>query len=97
MSQGRRTQPLPRDWGRIRKRVLRRDQGICYVCGRPGATHVDHVVPASRGGSDDEANLRAICGECHGRKTAGEANAANPKAQPRKRAEEEHPGLIRPE
>ena len=94
MSKPRRTQPLPRDWGRIRKRILRRDHGRCYVCGRHGATHVDHVVPASRGGSDDDANLRAICGECHGRKTAAEANAANPMAKPRKRKEEKHPGAI---
>jgi 5-methylcytosine-specific restriction protein A len=94
MSQSRRTKPLPRDWGRIRKRVLRRDQGICYVCGRPGANQVDHIVPVSMGGGEEDANLAAIHERpCHAAKTSREANAQNPRAQPRKRAEERHPGL----
>ena len=95
MSKPRRTQPLPRDWGRIRKRILRRDQGVCYVCHLPGANGVDHVIPACQGGSDEDSNLAAIHEHpCHAAKTAREANAANPMAQPRKRAEERHPGAI---
>ena len=94
----RRTKPLPRDWGRTRQRILRRDQGICYVCGRPGANQVDHIVPASQGGSDEDSNLAAIHEHpCHTAKTAREANARNPMAAPRKRPKEEHPGLISPE
>jgi 5-methylcytosine-specific restriction protein A len=92
MSQGRRTQPLPRNWTRIRQRILRRDGGVCYVCGRPGADTVDHIVPASNGGTDDDDNLAAIHEvPCHQRKTAIEANAAKPK---RKRPPERHPGLL---
>ncbi|MBF6483855.1 HNH endonuclease [Nocardia otitidiscaviarum] len=30
----------------------------CHLCGRPGATTADHVIPRSRGGSDSLANLR---------------------------------------
>ena len=91
-----RTKPLPRDWPRIRKRILRRDGGICYVCHKPGANQVDHVVPASAGGSDDDSNLAAIHQHpCHAAKTAQEANRHNPMTVSRKRKEEPHPGQIR--
>ncbi len=89
MSQGRRTQPLPPDWPRVRRRILRRDDYRCYVCGGPGV-HVDHIVPVSQGGTDDDSNLATICRRCHARKTALEANAAKPK---RTRPQEKHPGL----
>jgi 5-methylcytosine-specific restriction endonuclease McrA len=91
-----RTKPLPKDWGRTRRRVLRRDGGICYVCRKPGANQVDHIVPASAGGSDDDSNLAAIHQHpCHAAKTAQEANARNPRAVSRKRAPEPHPGVVR--
>jgi 5-methylcytosine-specific restriction endonuclease McrA len=90
----RRTEPLPRDWQRIRRRVLRRDNGICHICGRPGADQVDHIIPASAGGGDEESNLAAIHRRpCHEAKTAREANRANPLAVSRKRPEERHPGM----
>ena len=89
---GRRVQPLPPNWQHTRRRILRRDHWICYVCGKGGANGVDHVVPAFQGGSDDDSNLRAIHEfPCHASKTASEANAAKPK---RKREAEPHPGLV---
>jgi 5-methylcytosine-specific restriction endonuclease McrA len=90
---GRRSVPRPKGWHRIRARILRRDRGTCYVCGSP-ATHVDHIIPASRGGSDDDTNLAAMCVTCHNRKTAQEANALHPKRQSRRREPEAHPGDI---
>ncbi len=90
-----RSKPLPKDWARTRRRILRRDRGICHVCGQPGANQVDHVIPTSAGGSDDDDNLAAIHQyPCHAHKTATEAQANNWKAQPRKRPEEQHPGVI---
>lgn len=85
---------LPRDWDRRRKRILRRDQGICYICGALGADEVDHVIPVSQGGGDEDENLAAIHGTCHAKKTQAEAKAANPRAVPRKRGEEKHPGRL---
>jgi len=95
MTKAWRTKPLPLDWGRTHRRILRRDRGICYVCHKPGARSVDHIVPSSRDGSEEDWNLAAIHEHpCHARKTALEANAANPMARSRKREEERHPGDV---
>lgn len=33
-------------WRKLRKEVLR-DSDVCWICGAPGSTTVDHVVPVS--------------------------------------------------
>lgn len=48
-----------RPWRRTVAYVLRRDNGICWICGQPGADSADHVIPHSQGGSDRPANLKA--------------------------------------
>lgn len=35
-------------------------------------SQVDHVIPLSRGGSDDWCNKQILCAGCHSDKTAGE-------------------------
>lgn len=64
-------------WQQTRKRILRRDCGLCLVCAAAGrvtaATEVDHVVPKEEGGGDDDDNLQSICGPCHTAKTGREA------------------------
>lgn len=60
-----------RSWRRLRALVLDRDGGRCQVPtaqGQPcqaSASHVDHIVPRSRGGTDALANLRAACPPCN--------------------------------
>lgn len=62
-------------WDKLRRRVLRRDAGMCQCdeCKKlkriRAAHHVDHIIPRSRGGSDDMSNLRAVNRECHKRIT----------------------------
>lgn len=54
--------------------VLYRDDTICHVCHRPGATQVDHIIPVSEGGSDTVDNKAPIHADpCHRVKTAEEA------------------------
>ncbi|MBK8270176.1 MAG: HNH endonuclease [Planctomycetes bacterium] len=63
-----------RRWEKIAKAFLA-EHPICEnPFGDHGAVvvpseHVDHVVPRSRGGTDDVANLSAICARCHSKKT----------------------------
>jgi len=51
---------------KIRRAVLLRD-GKCRVpgCGRRKGLQVHHLLPRSQGGSDDIANLAAVCPAHH--------------------------------
>lgn len=49
----------------------------CALCLRDDARitpadQVDHILPVSRGGSDDPQNLQSLCGDCHAEKSATE-------------------------
>src|SRR5262245_40732128 len=67
-------------WDKLRTRILERDHGICQPCQGAGrltlASQVDHIKPKADGGTDDEANLQAICKPCHDAKTAAESQRA---------------------
>jgi len=59
------TDPVPTD---IRYRVLAAANGRCALCGTHSSERrieVDHIVPRSRGGSNDFDNLQALCDECN--------------------------------
>ena len=58
-------------WAQRRKQVLLEEKG-CRVCGQP-ATEVDHIIPRAEGGTEDRANLQALCHEHHHMKTMAEA------------------------
>ncbi len=59
--------------GKMRRQILAPNGYTCQVCGagpnedsgcEPGRKcrlQIDHVVPISQGGTDDEKNLRAVC------------------------------------
>jgi hypothetical protein len=58
----------PGDWDSIRTSALTRDGYRCGNCGASGpdvALHVHHIVPLSRGGSNQLSNLRTLCNACH--------------------------------
>jgi 5-methylcytosine-specific restriction enzyme A len=71
---------LPTDWNTRRNVVLRRDKHTCYVCGEKNATEVDHVI-----NNDDHSleNLKAICRQCHQKKTSREGNQAKANNKPK--------------
>lgn len=59
---------------KLRFRIFMRDGFKCRYCGRSPPEvelHLDHVVPLSRGGTDDESNLCAACQACN----AGKGNS----------------------
>lgn len=58
-----------RAWDKLRLVVLARDKHLCQPCRRASritaAEAVDHIIPKAKGGSDELANLEAICTPCH--------------------------------
>jgi HNH endonuclease len=48
---------------RLREEVLW--SGPCAYCGDPVPVQVDHILPRSRGGSDDRDNLAPACKRCN--------------------------------
>ncbi len=53
-------------WPRLSLYIWKRDGGKCRRCERetPGG-EIDHIVPIRDGGTDDPANLRLLCHDCH--------------------------------
>jgi 5-methylcytosine-specific restriction endonuclease McrA len=61
--------------GRIRDRILLRDEYRCCICGRLGKPmdlEVDHIVPLHLGGAESDSNRSTICRKCHALKSAVE-------------------------
>lgn len=54
----------------LRWEVLARDNWTCCSCGRSTredgvVLHVDHIVPRSKGGTDEIDNLQTLCSKCN--------------------------------
>ena len=54
-------------WRKIRQRIVERDGGVCQMCGMEGDS-VDHIVPRSQGGTDEDYNLQLLCTSCNSSK-----------------------------
>lgn len=62
-----------------RQRIMRRDNFTCQLCGARGTgarpvsgtaeLRVDHKLPFSKGGTDDDSNLWTLCFECNSGKS----------------------------
>lgn len=55
-------------WGNLRHRMIT-EHPYCALCGaRPSSEimlDIDHVLPVSKGGSDDPSNLQVLCHKCN--------------------------------
>ena len=53
----------------LRYDIMKRDAFKCVLCGASAndgsRLHVDHIVPVSRGGKTEMANLRTLCEQCN--------------------------------
>lgn len=74
-------------WGSIRKEIRNRlmeEDPRCYWCGKvfsdrknkygvwlDGCPTIEHIVPLSEGGTDDEANLALACQLCNNTRQGG--------------------------
>src|SRR5262245_52949793 len=48
--------------------VLSRDKKTCQICGRKAPEvplEIDHIIPVSKGGTNDASNLQALCFDCN--------------------------------
>lgn len=64
------TRNMAPGWAALKRYVIARDKGICWICGKPGATSADHIIPRSKGGIDHPSNLRAAHWTCNNRRGA---------------------------
>lgn len=57
-------------WEPLRAFILERDEFVCAYCLEGQSNHVDHIIPRSKGGSDDPSNLVTACKSCNSAKGA---------------------------
>jgi 5-methylcytosine-specific restriction endonuclease McrA len=73
-----RRERLPKDWPKIRRRIIRRDKSCVWPmsdgtkCSAEG-TDVDHIIP---GDDHSEENLRLLCKWHHQKKSSSEGGRA---------------------
>lgn len=54
-----------------KQKILNKSHGVCASCGRPldvTTMTVDHFIPLSKGGTNETANLVALCEDCNKKK-----------------------------
>lgn len=54
-----------------RRKVLERDDHRCVECSSTESLHIDHIIPAVKGGDGSMANAQTLCSSCNLRKGAG--------------------------
>ena len=55
------------NWNAIRAEILQKNT-VCVYCKEAVATEVDHIVPLSKGGTNDRENLAPACRPCNVKK-----------------------------
>lgn len=55
---------------KLRAEIFRKYKVICPICGEKDLRKlsIDHIVPYSKGGTDDFKNLRILCKNCNSKK-----------------------------
>jgi hypothetical protein len=62
--------PSSPEWKARARAAKDRDGRKCRECGSPDDLETDHILPLSKGGGNEMANLQTLCHECHEKKHA---------------------------
>ena len=65
---GPRRRGYDRAWDQL-SAYIRRMRPVCEQCRRAPSQQIDHRIALAKGGTNDEANLVALCASCHSKKT----------------------------
>ena len=58
----------------MKKRIIARDKGICYICGKKAERPmIEHIIPARAGGKAVESNLAVSCQSCNLKKKTSDS------------------------
>lgn len=57
----------------LRQEVYESDGFACVICGTSENLEIDHIIPVSKGGTDDRINLQTMCAH-HNRKKGNRIN-----------------------
>lgn len=49
----------------IRNRILKQFNNKCCYCGSENKLEIDHIIPISKGGREDERNMQVLCKKCN--------------------------------
>jgi hypothetical protein len=49
----------------VRKRILNKYNNKCCYCGDENRLEIDHIIPISKGGREDEDNMQVLCKKCN--------------------------------
>ncbi|MFI5331164.1 MAG: HNH endonuclease [Desulfobaccales bacterium] len=53
---------------KTKREILERDNYKCQICGREinsETAQIDHIIPLSKGGTDEPANMQTVCPKCN--------------------------------
>ena len=53
---------------KTRARIFKRDGCVCKKCGTTTNLQLDHIIPVSKGGKDEDGNLQVLCASCNSSK-----------------------------
>lgn len=72
----------------LKRQVMARDNGCCYICGGEGAEELEHKTPISQDGAPrDLDNLGVVHAGCHEAKSKREALEGRQRARAKLRQE----------
>lgn len=52
-------------FSKLKWKIFKRDNFTCKKCGSQEFLELDHIIPISKGGKDEESNYQTLCKKCN--------------------------------